>query len=173
MVIIFSISTLFVNAASGDFRDMDYFKQQDTVILASVKQSLEIKSGNSVIELQMKIDNAKINKGGKRFILLKGLSMEKAPEGVYEIYLTDKKYPEVGLTPNGNFFVGVIDTYGPDKKEELFQLPTKSNSLFEADISCHFVYIVFRGNILPDNKKSLNAGHLTIKEVEIIQTSFR
>src|SRR5258705_13096240 len=159
-IIVFSISIFVVSTAAGNSNGLSHFTQQDTVILASVKQSLEIKPENSAIEVQMKIDHAKINKDSKRFISLKGLRMEKAPEGVYEIYLTDKKYPAISLTPNGNFFVNVVDTYRPNKEEVLFQLPGKSNSLFDADIPCYFIYIIFRGNTLPDNKRSLNAGHL-------------
>jgi hypothetical protein len=167
--IIFSIFIL--GAGTSPFNVMSHFAKQDTVTLGSVRQLLEIKSGSEAIEVQIRIDSIKINKTGRRFISLKGISMAKAPEGVYEIYLSDKKHPVASLTANSSLFVNVVDTYTPNKEEALFQLPGKLNSLFDASMSCCFVYILFRGNILPGNTRSINAGKLNISEVAIVQAT--
>ena len=87
------------------------------------------------------------------------------PEGVYEVYLTQKTTLVSHLKPESPAFVGVLDTYqltASTKPQSLCLDATEAVHHWRgASLNRCFVSLVFQGNTLPTGKTAQETGQLS------------
>jgi hypothetical protein len=148
----------------------------DSIVLFNRDSSLIAGNLPLVIQCQVQKNNAPTLKNqGKILLIFKNPTLLTAPEGVYEIYLTDK-VPEVKtLSASQPSFVALLDLYS-------LTAPNPSRQ-FEVDISEHIrklylqkpslntVYLCTRfGPIkLADGTYSSSGGELRFSGISIVQ----
>lgn len=155
-------------------------KSSDTLVLAKTNRYFTINSNQLMksIELEMVTRN---NKDGKNvYILFDQASVTRAPEGIYEVYLSPQPGKRNALTSKSPFFAGVIDPYSLQKNhEDIVPVPginitgnwiylrSKKKSLS----GNYYLTIIFRGNSKSNKTASDNAGSISFKQIRVVQIS--
>lgn len=120
--------------------------------------------------------SGQFNSNNKTWLLLDHPQITEAPDGVYEIYLTNLP-PEINnLTATNPAFVNVLDLYSittPGSKQ-IIEVDIRShvNKMFlqKKETQTVYVTLVFNGNQLANGNKSKKAGAMKFSGIRIVQT---
>jgi hypothetical protein len=143
----------------------------DTVIIAESKQEFRIDRSHPEVVIPLQRTGKKSDDGAH--ILFEGLVLQKAPEGIYEVYLKDSIPGASGLRDTGPFFVHTLNTYYLSDHGSHNQLMNVGRQQTYIQQTKHktgpyYLIIVFRGNKFANGKRSVDAGELTIRTVGLI-----
>jgi hypothetical protein len=149
--------------------------ETDTTILAISKQSFTIETDSPFYQAVLLSPGKKLSAGKKVFLLLDHPAVIKNPDGVYEVYITREATDVKAFSSSQPAFVNLLDLYSLtaanppayisiDLTKNLTGLLKTGESLPAITIT-----ILFRGNLLPDNTGSKQAGQLKIKGMRMVE----
>lgn len=149
----------------------------DTTLLSRTDKAVNIGTVPTVIPLTF-LNNSKdlFNSNSKTWLLFNDPQITEAPDGVYEIYLTNQP-PEINnLTATNPAFVNVLDLYSitaPGSKQIIevdIRSHVKNVFLQKQQTQTVYVTLVFNGNRLADGSKSKKAGEMRLSGIRMVQT---
>lgn len=147
----------------------------DTTILLTKDTLLIVGQQPAICRLQLPLSFEKsYDDSHSAFLIFHHPVVIKAPDGVYEVYVTHQK-PDIGsLTYKSSEFTGLLDLYTltePDAKNYLVININKTLKIAfnKSELNEIYVTIIFRGNILPGGTNSDQTGKLTIRGLSIFQ----
>lgn len=148
----------------------------DTVILAENVKPFSIDGSQPFYQVSVKAVEKKLYDNTKKiFLLLDDPHVTQNPDGVYEAYISMQKSDIKTLTPDKPDFVNVLDLYSltSSQGKKHLSIDISKNMVQFVKAGNQFppvvITILFRGNSLPGNSESENAGQITVKGVRIIQ----
>lgn len=146
---------------------------QDTAIL--YKRDTLINVGSIEAILPFKINTAKCRKQ-KLVLILENTQLIKSPEGVYEVYVVDKKEKTGSLDANSSGFVSLLDLYSlsaPGASSSLtINISQQINRLkSKRPIVEGSIVIRYAGIKLSNGKYSTDGGQLILNHYKIVQTN--
>jgi hypothetical protein len=149
----------------------------DTVLIGSIISPVNLGDTPAVLPLTIAEKNKDVfDSRRKTWLLLDDAQMITAPDGVYEIYITDAP-PQINtLTAASPAFVNVLDFYSitaPGAKQVIeADVQAQANKMFLKNQNVHTVYItlLFNGNRFADGSKSKKAGLLQFSGIRLVQT---
>ena len=149
--------------------------ESDTTLLAANDQSITINADKTFYQAALLSSGKKFSAGKKVLLLLDAPSVLQNPDGVYEVYISGEKIDVKTLSSSHPGFINVMDLYVLTEKDAPRYLSfdlTKKIMTWANDRQPFpplTVTILFRGNVLPGNQESKQAGKMTLKDIKIVQ----
>jgi hypothetical protein len=147
----------------------------DTSIIAASKQAFTIGTDKPFYQVALLSSGKKLSADKKILLLLDDTKVLNNPDGVYEVYVSGETTDVKMLSSSHPAFVNLLDLYAltandppkflsVDLKGKLTALVKDGQLLSPITLT-----ILFRGNMLPDNTESKQAGRMMVKGVRVIQ----
>lgn len=147
----------------------------DTSILGVSKQSFTIETDKPFYQMALQSSGKKLSVDKKILLLLDKPDVIQNPDGVYEVYVSNETIDVKMLSSSHPAFVNLLDLYAltvNDPPKFLSVDLTKKLDALVKDgqlLSPLTVTILFRGNALPDNTESKQAGQTLVNGIRIVQ----
>lgn len=148
---------------------------RDTSVLAANEQSFTIGTDRAFYQAELRSTGKKLSAEQKVFLWMDAPSVAQNPDGVYEVYITPEKSDVKMFSSSHPGFVNVLDLYiltgGAVPSFLSVDLTKKMQALGKAGhpLPPLFVTILFRGNSLPGNVESKQAGQLSLEGIRVVQ----
>jgi len=141
-------------------------------MIADQKKNFTLSEADPQLQINIPVSELMEVSGAHYFLTLRNVSLEAAPDGVYEIYCSRELVSAEGLSDSVPGFVTVLDTYtlgsSPGKRDVRLDISRVAPELFrEMEHTAFWLTIRFRGNSLPGGGESLQTGRLSMDGVGV------
>lgn len=149
--------------------------KSDTSILAAYDHPLLINSDTPFCQVNLVSSGKKLSAGKKILLLFDDPLVLQNPDGVYEVYVTREKIDLKNLSSSNPGYINVLDLYAltvTDPPNYLSIDLTKKSVQWAKDgqaLAPLIMTILFRGNTMPDNLESKNAGQMKVQRIRVVQ----
>lgn len=151
--------------------------ESDTTLLSRIDKEVIIGAVPSVSLFQFtEKSRAAFDSNNQTWLLFDDPRVIEAPDGVYEIYLTDQS-PQINeLTATSPAFLSVLDLYSitaPGAKQVIqvdISSAIKKMLLSKKTLGPFYLTLLFIGNLMPDGRPSGKAGELRVSGIRMLQT---
>ena len=145
----------------------------DTTVIAEIRQAVQIDSEHAFAILPLRVSAANVGKTNSIYLSFDSVVMTKPPEGVYEVYVSDK-YPDIStLKATDSPFVHTINTYYLSRTKPGRVIMKVDRKLLKSHpdqgIFTYNILVIFRGNNLRGHLSSRQAGHLMIGTAKLLE----
>ncbi len=149
----------------------------DTTLLSRIDKPVSVGAIPAVSLFTFSENNhAAFDSNSQTWLLFDDPIVTEAPDGVYEIYLTDQPPLVNELTATNPAFVNVLDLYSitaPGAKQIIevnITSAIKKMFLQKQELRPFYLTLIFSGNRLPDGSQSKNAGKMELRGIRMVQT---